>query len=361
MKRVAAAALLSAPLALTGIAADLPPAEPCAGTAGREPLTAAGLELTFDAPAVTAPELQATNEVTGDTVTPHRGAHHFFYADLAPFSEGQVTIDLAWANPSDYDLFVSDAEGFEIARSATSNVDEGQVWAESVTFDVDDCEAFTVRVSSWAGTPVETLDLTLTVTPDESTDTGTTERGDTPTILYLAGDRPGQLGTLHTQSGAEDLPSRTAFSTDRPTTGQPNQHTRPAVGFDTHRNPFQPWWHLEVPVGDEFDVVGDASALVWLSSQTSPDHPATFFVRLFLDGAQVGEAAIDGALVGSEPRPFLVEFPGIEATDAYSVTLQVSTPPVVSSSSPTPHDEPGDLNHTVWYDSVQYPSRLILP
>ena len=161
---------------------------------------------------------------------------------------------------------------------------------------------------------------------------------------------------VHTQQGAEEVPFRSALTTERPTGAVPNTYVAPPVGFNAYRNPLQAYW------GTEFDepraIAGDAHALVWVGSETMKEG-GTLFAQLFADGSKVGEVEIAGADIGSGPTPLWLTFPDVDVPDAYDVTLQLSTEPVASSNGTT--SDPGNATFTVYYDSVQFPSRLTLP
>lgn len=357
MRRLLSSAALL-PVALVAIAATPIVAvddTPACDTAGREILDVSGFELTFDSPAVTAPELAATNDVTGDLATPHRSAT-FFFTPLFPGADDGVETDvsLSWGNATnDYDIFLFDAEGFELGRSDSAQVQDGAPAEEALSITLEHCEPFQVAVRAWAGAGEQ---LTLSITPDA--DSPAAPVAEERTVLYLAGDRPGNASTLYGPQPPAEGPFRTAFTADRPTNGDPNLLTRPVAGSTIEANYFQPFWRTELE--DEPDIVGDASALVWVSSPSgTATGTGTFYVQLWIDGGMAGEVEITGDQLGPEPRPIIAHFPDIEASAAWNVTLQVVTHPVVSPN--TQSEDPGDANHTVWYDSIQYQSRLILP
>lgn len=330
--------------------------DPICDASGRELLTTDGFELTFDAPAVTAPEYTATGDVTGDAVTHYRTAEFWFAPrfGVEPGTEVDTTFELSWGGPGDFDIFLFDHEGYEIGRAAEDQVQGDQtVTTESVTIGIEECLPFQVAVRSFAGSPAD--QLTLTITPDA--EAATAKVTDDRRTLYLSGDRPGQVTTLHGATFNADTPLQTRFSDERPTTGQPNTISRPVLGSRIERNLFQPFW--TGILDDEPNLVGDASALVWVSSPTMAEAGGTLYVELFVDGAQVGEYAIDGGQVRPEPTPVLARFPDLDIEEAYQVTFQVTALPIVSPNEQS--ENPGDVTHTVYYDSVQFQSRIFLP
>lgn len=344
----------------------------CPDADGRERLTLDGAKSTFEAP-FAAPLLAATAEFT-TAVASHRRAIWQYQADLAPVSAADVVIDLSWADgASDYDIFVADADGMEIARSDTFNAVD-QVFTEQAAFQVMHCEAFTVTVSNFAGQPFQPLDMSITVTPTAGAQTLACIEGDTAPgcagkaagtapdrvadargFFYLSGD-PGQGSMVHTQAGAEDVPFRSNLSTTRPTGAKPNSYTAPPVGFNTYQNPFQAYFGTawETPRR----ITGDVTALVWVSSRTMKEAGGTLVAELFADSGSVGRVEIPGAAIGEGPTAIPVRFAGIDV-EAYEITLQLGKEPVASSNGTT--SSPGNATFSVWYDSVQFPSRLTLP
>lgn len=352
---IATAGLLTLPLLVAATQGPLP-APGCESVAGREPLGLDGFSLTYDAPAMTAPELAATNDITGDVVTNHRSASFWFYADAAPYDEMKLDVSLTWDDPSDFDVYLfDDSYGFELraAGSDTSNFEE-QTTSESFSYTIGDCTPFHIVTRAWAGAAVETLNLQIEVTPvgdpaDEA------PRNDAPTILYASSDRPGQAAMLHDYVGNDNLP-QSRLVPERPTTGQPNQYTRPILGFDDAKNPFLPFFTRQ-DFAAPLAMDGEVSALVWASSSTMPQGESELLVHLFADGTDLGPAAIPASELGDEPRPFLVSFGVHDIPAVFDLTLQVGVPPAVSTEGP---GDPSHASHTVWYDSVQYQSRVIL-
>lgn len=355
----ALAALAFAPTTANVESSDPEPPASCNDTAGREVLTAEGVDLDVAAPAATAPELLATSEITGEAITPHRTAHFFYTVDAAPFEEVEITARITWEDtPSDYDLYGYTYFGdqrTELGTSNESNIDGGDTRVEEITATVDDCQRIDLELRSWAGSPAQDLRFQVEVTPLGEPVEGRAARAeDDRRALYLAGDRPGNLGTPADTVG-DAYPFRGRLSTERPTANVPNATTRPVLGSTIERNPLQPWW--DGGVEDFPTVTGSPSALVWLSSPSQQQDPGAVLVQLFLNG-QEHAVEIPGEQLTAEVRPFLVEFPEVDTTVA-DASLQVSALPVVSPNTQSEHT--GDANHTVWFDSVQYQSRLFLP
>jgi hypothetical protein len=359
-------------LAMAPAGAATASAVDCGGLGGDERLTLDGYEAVFDAPTVTAPELAATADVTGRAITPWREGLWHFTADFAPVSAARVTFTLEWEDPSDYDLVVYDDEGWSLGASQDENLQEGTA-TEQVTLSLAHCDRFSVSVRSWAGLPAQ--ELTLTIVPEPAgaelrCDEGDTapgcagkEAGEVPdpvedgrTFLYLAGDRPGQGSMAWGEPNNLDLPLRSGFSHERPTSGTPNSYNRPAVGFNQYRNQLQAHF---TEFDMDRDVVGTAEALVWVSSRTMADHGGTLFVQLYLDGAKAGEVEVPGSAIDSNPTPIVATFEDVDVRDVWDVTLMLAAEPVASSQGTT--SELGDAHYQVHYDSVQFPSRLVLP
>lgn len=365
MKRILALAAL-APFVLATVAADAgstdaAPAPACDRDAGRESLGLDGLQLEMAAPGSATPELLATAEITGNTFTPYRTSSFPLILDVAPYEAANVAVSLSWENPSDYDIYVfaEEPDGFEYgaATSNDSNIDQ-QTTSESASTTLADCTPLRIEVRNWAGSPAEMLTLDVSVTPVGEPRTDVLARQDTRTALYLAGDRPGQLGTLkHGSLGVEQMPLTTAFSEDRPTDNTPNTNTRALIGTEIERNPFQPFWFGQF---DETDVLeGQASAVVWLSSRTQQHDPGVVKVSLFVNGAE-SSVEIPGELIGPDPAPFFVTFPQVfDDERLWTLTLQATSLPQASPN--TPSEKRGDAEHTVLYDSLQFQSAVYLP
>lgn len=344
----------------------------CPDADGRERLSLDGAQATFEAP-FAAPLLAATAEFT-TSVSGYRRAIWQYQADFAPASAASVVVDVAWGDgASDYDIFVTDADGFEVARSDSINAAD-QVFAEQASFEAAHCDLFTIAVTNFAGQPLQALDLKITATPlagkslacqDGDTAPGCAGKtaGEAPekvadgrSLYYLGGD-PGQGSMIHAQGGAEDVPFRGRLSPQRPTGAQPNSYTAPPVGFTTYRNPFQAFFTTEFE--QPRAIVGDVTALVWVSSRTM-NQGGTLIAELFADGGgSVGRVEIPGTAVGEAPTAIPLRFPEVNLPEAYDVTLQLSKEPVASSNGTT--SSPGNATFTVTYGSVQFPARLTLP
>jgi hypothetical protein len=353
----AASALAFAPASIDGATAT--PAADCADTAGRELLTLEGLSLDVAAPGVTAPELAATADVTGNAISPHRTAAWLTTVDAAPYAEAKLTVTITWDDaPGDYDLYgytYTQGVRHSLGVSNESNIDGGDTRTESFTATVADCQLVDLEVRSWAANPGQIISFEATMEPigEASADVGA--RGDDPrATLYFAGDRPGNATTPADTAGA-DYPLGATFSPDRPTSNVPNLITHAAAGSTIQKNPVQPWWAGELDMVPT--VQGTPSALVWLSSATQQDDPGTVYVQLFLNGAE-HTVEIPGSELTADVKPFIVEFPEVD-TQVLQYSLQVSAMPIASPNAASEHT--GDANHTVWYDSVQYTSRLFLP
>jgi hypothetical protein len=366
-----AAILVGGVAAGAGASTDPASGVACASEDGRDRLTPNGFAQTFEAPVVAAPELRATRDVTGETVTTFREAKFPFVVDLAPAAAAKLDLELGWKRTSDYDLYVLGPDGSELAASAESNVESG-VPAEAIAgLTVRHCDQLTVVVRNWAGVPAQELNLGVSVTPGSSllacmeNDPAAGCLGkaageapdavvDTRTRLFLGGD-PGQASMVWARAGDPSLPQG-RLTADRPKVGVPNSYTRPVVGFrDQLRNPFVP--HFTGTLAEPRALAGTADALVWVSSPTLRDG-GTLVVDLYVDDSMVGSVPVPGALVGTAPTPVRVQFPNLNVRKASAVTLQLGTTPAVSSTGP---GNPADAVFTVHYGSVQFPSRLTLP
>lgn len=329
----------------------------CDDPGGYEVLTAEGFAFAFEAPAATAPEL-ANPPVNHPAVTPQRTANFYFHTEFAPFRRGTAEVTLEWDDPSDYDIFVFDADGFELGRSAESNIDGGTT-GEAVSITLGHCTSFHVAVRSWAGAPSQELRFAISVSGLTDEDPELLPSEDIVTPLYLGGDRPGQTASLWTQ--AEQIPGRAALTETRPAGGTANTFSRYPVGFDTYQNPFQA--HFNAELTEPVDLDGDATIQVWLSSALSglpEEHEGTVNVAFFADGAALGPAAeIPTSALNPWPTLHTFTFPDISFRAEFSLTVQVSSVPVTSSSGD--QNPVGNSLWTVWYDSVQFPSRVMIP
>lgn len=380
MGRPFASALVPALLAGTLLAAparaDTPPIA-CPADDGRERITTDGFKLDFDAPAVLAPELAATRQVTGDGVMRQRSAHFFFRADFTPYVYGTLDFSLNWTNTSDFDLYVFDAVGSTLAASAARVIDGGDTKLERAEVtELPHCADFSVEIRNWAGRPDELLKLDIAfkdpgplmacAKDDPAPGCAGLEAGeppvripDTRTRLYAGGDRPGQLAMqghyLFGTVNQGDPPVMGRLGVQRPTGGKTNTFTHTLTGnTQQHQNPFMA--NFTIPVSNQ-RITGDVTALVWVSSQTLKNG-GTLFVDLWRDGTSVlqgtriARATIPGTAVGTIATPIFVRFANLNETVQSELVLQVS--------SPLASDNPGNAEWTLYYDSVQFPSRITL-
>jgi hypothetical protein len=349
----AALALLLAALPAGADEHDPPKHIECPPADGRELLTVDGWEATTNG-ALPLPDPGAVRDATENRLTPFRNGFFAFQAAFGASPSAQAQFTLTWDDPaSDYDLWVLEEDDglWPLGISQDENLSTEQA-REQVTAALGACMRVQVWVRNYLGDPNEELTLTIDVTP--SGDPGEPVV-DTRRFLYLDSDRPGQLSMAHTQ--ADVIPFRAWLSEERPTEGNPNSYTRTLVGFNAHRNPFQAFYDFQDD--DEPPIVGDASALVWVSSATMADHEGTLWAQLYVEGTLVGEVEVPGVELTDTPQPLFVSFPDIDEAFSWQVTFQVSAEPVAASSGDT--SPPGNAQFTVWYDSVQFPSVLILP
>lgn len=345
---------------------------------GREHFTMAGLAKDVPAPTVAAYELAAVKAHTGDAVTSYRSAPFHYVADFAPAADATVSLKLDWEQLGDFDLFVFDAEGTALGAGQNSNIETDQSTQEQIDEIVlEHCQAFTISVRNWTGSPSETLKLTATVVPgatklacadsDPAPNCAGKPAGTAPdaspaddrTRLYLGGD-PGQLAMAHgynAQTGA--VPFRGTFTTTRPMSGTSNSYTRPVFGFrEQYRNPFVP--HFSTTFAAPRDINRNVEALLWLSSPTLKDG-GTLYADLYADGGVVSSLTIPGAQVPEHPtKPVALSFPMAADTieSVTDLTLQLGTTPAASTTGP---GNPSDAVFTIHYGGTQFPSRLTLP
>lgn len=343
----------------------------CPDADGREALTVDGLAVTIEAPAP-YPSLSAPVDTAtpGAPIQPYRRAQFPFQADFAPAARGDVTVTLDWTDwHNDYDVFIYDADGVEIGRAAEDNVANETAGETALLVGVRHCDVLDVHVTNFSGAPTEPIDVEISVTPKDSlacldgdTAPGCTGKaaGEAPEptathseLLYLGGD-VGQAAMAHDYVG-NGFPYQATLSPQRPLGAQPNSYTAPPVGFNDYKNPFQAFFSL---ASDEArPIKGDVTALVWISSPTLKEG-GTLEVDLYLDGASTGRVQIDGTTIREYPTPVLIRFEDVDY-GAWDVTLQLGTQPVASTGGTT--GDPNDAVFTVWYDSVQFPSRITLP
>lgn len=355
----------------------------CGNDQGLEHLTLGSQTLEFEAPAIAAPELVATAAETGTLVTHHRSADFRFLLDLAPYQSGSLKARVDWENLSDYDLTLRGGDGQTRASSAASNIDEGQTTFEELEGVVYHCERVSILVRNWAGMPNQPLTLTIEVTgsgdllacgaDDPAPGCAGKEEGEAPVAaeddrsrLYLGGD-PGQLVMPYDYAYTftqEPIPFDSSLVAERPTSGTPNQHTRPLVG---HRSPEQPSAlrnpfiaHYDVVLDVPMEIKGSPSAMLWVSS-ASADTTSTIFADLYADDFLIATASITGNQLANlrDPTALFFDFSEADHTAYSSLTLQVGMDPVATTTPSV--GNPADAHFTLWYGSVQFQSRLTIP
>jgi hypothetical protein len=349
----------------------------CGTDASYERLSADGFAWDVAAPAGFPDPGAVRDESEGRTIA-LRSSHYYLQAELAPFERAPVTLDLEWVDGGDFDLEVYDHRGFAIGVSQAEDV-VGEA-SERVTVTLRHCQQVHVLIRNYTGIPGHPLSLSATVgegtgalacvAGDPAPACDGVEAGDLPapagadsdtrTFHYLAG-APGQLSMVSDTVAEEGNPLVPGTSQDRPSGTIPNAYTRPVGGFnDQSRNPFIAWF----PVDGDRQLTGDASALVYVSSPTLAGDadagidPGTLEVDLWSDGALLASVEVPGDQVRDVPTPIFVTFPDLDRRVRSGLHLQIGTTPAASSNGP---GEPGNATHTVWYDSVQFPSRLTLP
>lgn len=350
----------------------------CGDDGGRERLTSSGFAASFEAPAVTAPELATTHAETGDLVTPHRTARFPFVVDLGQFARGTITASITWELPSDYDLYVIGADGDVIARSDRQLGDDQEGNEEALEGFVQHCDRLEVVVRNWAGAPAQQIDLAVSVAgsgtllacteSDPAPGCAGKAAGDAPDLIpdarsrfYLAGDA-GQIamaGPYQETLTQEKIPFNGVMSSQRPTSGIPNQHSRAAIGFRGQvRNPF--FAHFGLKLDEPLKMVGAPSALVWVS-MPGADATTKLIADLWSDDYLIASVEIvGGELVGArDPIPVSLTFPHVDWTAYDSLTLQIGMDAVATSDAAI--GNPADAQMTLWYGSVQFQSRLTLP
>ena len=357
----------SAPLA-AGAAAPID----CGPGDGRERLTTQGFKLDFEAPWARTYEAVPTNAQTV-AVRQQRDAKFEFTADLTPFTSGKLRATLNWTEQSDHDLIVLGADGTELGIANARTVFDGP---EIVEIDIAHCDSFTVIARSGPGHPGSMMSLDLAVTPgstklacaenDPAPGCAGKAAGEEPTLvpdtrtrLYLGGGRPGQASmaghyVMTTAGQTGNPPLFGSLGTARPTGGRPNTYTRPAAGFDNqYQNPFQA--HFELPLEGK-RILGDVKATVWVSSQTM-SQGGTLNFDLYADGSLIKRVEFPGSTVPAVASPLRATFAGIDQVVESELTFTVSAKPAASSQGP---GNPADAEWTIYYDSVQFPSRLTL-
>ena len=390
MKRLSATLVLGlagAFLPLAPASAITPAGFDCGPDDGREQITTDGLSLDFNAPDVLAPELAATREQTGDGIARQRSAHFFFRANLAPYTSGDLRFTLGWAEANnDFDLYVIDDEGFTLAASDQSNIDGGTIGEATEVPGVAHCTDFSVEVRNWAGHPDTPLSLDIVFAnpgpmfacaeddphpacAGKAQGEAPARIDDTRTRLYLSGEGPGNLGSaahfVDSTAGAGTTPASNTLTTQRPLGGSTNTYTHVFQGNpDNGPNPLQGNWiaALDEPV----EVSGDVHALIWISSQTMASGPdGTLLVDLYTDsfgtglgGIRVARVVVPGTKISTIASPLFVTFEDVSFAAEQELFIQVAADAVVTSAGAVQAEE--DLEFTVYYDSVQFPSHITL-
>lgn len=372
MKRPLIPALLFGALLQAAPLASAAPPIDCGPGDGRERLTTQGFKLDFESPWWRTYEATAATEQT-KPIGAQRDAKFLFTADLTPYTSGSLKATLNWTEQSDHDLIVLSDTGEQLGIANARTVFDGP---EVIEIDIEHCQSFTVIARSGPGHPGSMMSLDLAVTPG-STKLACAESdpapgcagklaGEAPSLvpdgrtrLYLGGGRPGQASMAGhyvwtTGQQAGNPPLFGTLAPTRPTGGRPNTYTRPAAGFDNqYQNPFQA--HFELPLEGK-RVVGDVNAIVWVSSQTMSQGGILNF-DLYADGGLLKRVEFPGASVPTVASPLKATFTDIDAVVESELTFTVSAKPAASSQGP---GNPGDAEWTIYYDSVQFPSRLTL-
>lgn len=349
----------------------------CGPGDGREDLTTDGFQFQFDAPATGGNSAASDADTTG-TVWANRTATFPFNANLAPATGGKLKATLTWANnPHDYDLYIVDDEsGGQIAASENYNQTE-PTREEVIDVDIAHCQDISILVRNWVAGPTERLTLTVSVTAgdqllacaenDPAAGCAGKAAGDAPDFvpdnrarLYFGGDRPGMVAAAaryaYATGGAGDPPVHQSLVAARPTAGVPNSQTRLVHGnYDFGPDsPFFPYFkvNLNAPV----TLSAPITVVAWLSSRTMAPTDKLWF-DLHLDGALVKRVEALGK-AGPGPKPVVVTFDGYDPTEVLeSITVGITSP----RSYDTPPDDATYAEWTLFYDSVQYQSRLTLP
>jgi hypothetical protein len=354
------------PSALAATTIECPPDD------GRERLTTDGFELDFEAPYAKTYELVPTAEHTG-AVKEQRDAKFPFTADFTPYTSAKLAVSLNWTEQADHDLFVLAEDGSELAVANARTVFDGP---ETIEIELNHCDAFSIIARSGPGHPGSMMSLDVAITPGKTllacgeSDPAPGCAGklageapdlvpDTRTRLYLGGSRPGQASQAGhyvwtTGNQAGEPPLYGALAATRPTGGTPNTYTRLAAGFDDqYQNPFQA--HFSLPLEGK-QLTGDVNALVYASSQTM-NQGGTLNIDLWADGSLLKRVEFPGATVPTVASPLTATFTDIDVFVETELTLTVSAKPAAGSTGP---GNPGDAEWTIYYDGVQFPSRVTL-
>lgn len=344
----------------------------CPADDGRERLTTDGFKLEFESPYWKTYEAVPTQDHT-KPVKEQRDAKFLFTADFTPYTSAMVKVSLGWTESADHDLFVMASDGEQLGAANARTVFEGP---EVVEVELAHCQQIEVLARSGPGHPGSMMTLDVQVTPgattlkcaenDPAPGCAGKLAGEAPsrvpderTRLYLGGSRPGQASmaghyvwTTGQQSGEPPLFGTLASA--RPTGGKPNTYTRTVLGFDDqYQNPFQA--HFSIPLEGKH-VLGDVNALVYASSQTMSNGGA-LNIDLWADGGLVKRVEIPGSQVPTFASPLRATFTGIDVVVESELTLTVSAKPAAGTTGP---GNPGNAEWTIYYDSVQFPSRVTL-
>jgi hypothetical protein len=262
----------------------------------------------------------------------------------------------------------------ELAAANARTVFDGP---EVLEVELAHCQAFEIIARSGPGHPGSMMTLDVQVTPG-STQMKCAENDPAPgcagklageapsrvpderTRLYLGGGRPGQASMAGhyvwtTGQQAGDPPLFGTLASARPTGGKPNTYTRTVFGFDDqYQNPFQA--HFSIPLQSKH-VVGDVNALVYASSQVMSSNGGTLNIDLWADGGLLKRVEIPGSQVPTIASPLRATFSGIDVVVETELTLTVSAKPAAGTTGP---GNPGNAEWTIYYDSVQFPSRVTL-
>jgi hypothetical protein len=367
---------LLAVLAPAAGAQEGPPPIDCGPGDGREDLTSSGFQFAFDAPA-TGGNTAASDADTTGTVWANRTARFPFESNLAPSAGATLNATLTWAmNPHDYDLYIVDDESGGVIASS-ENFNQTDPTKEGVTnVEIAHCQDISILVRNWVAGPTERLNLQVTVMPgdqllacaqdDPAPGCAGKAAGEPPDFvldtrarLFFGGSRPGMVAAAlryaYATGGAGEPPMHQALVSQRPTAGVPNSQTRLVHGnYDFGPDsPFFP--HFKTRLAAPVTVSGPIQVLAWLSSRTMVPTDKLWF-DLHIDGALVKRVEVTN--IGAGPKPVLVTIDGYEPTEALeSVTVGITSPRAYDA----PPTDASYAEWTLFYDSVQYQSRVTFP
>ena len=373
------AALALAVLALLGpraAAQEIVPPIDCGPGDGREEITTSGFKFEFDGP-TTGGNTAASDADTTGTVWANRTARFPFQSNLAPSAGGTLSATLTWAlNPHDFDLYIVDDESGGVIASSENFNQTDPTKEEVMNVEIAHCQDISVLVRNWVAGPAERVNLQVNITPgeqllacaenDPAPGCAGKAAGAAPDFvadrrarLFFGGNRPGTVAAAlryaYATGGAGDPPMHQTLTNSRPTTGVPNSQTRLVHGnYDFGPDsPFFPYFktRLAAPV----TVSGPIQVLAWLSSRTMVPTDKLWF-DLHIDGALVKRVEVTN--IGAGPKPVLVTIDGYEPTEALeSITVGITSPRAYD----TPPTDSSYAEWTLFYDSVQYQSRVTLP